>query len=537
MKTTRQCLSLLTMTWLLGCPDDGGEQTTTPASTSADSGSTDGDSDDPTTSSDPTEGTTTEGTTEADTTTGEPPVGPITIDTVSPSSQAVAAPRGGDVVISLDGVVDPATVSASTVAVFGRWSGVSTGALAVEDGGQTIRFSPDTPMFAGEWVTVTLSRGLGSASGEPLALGYQWGFWTDGDPGSMDLTLIDQRSTRMPGEGWIQSYGAYAGDLDHDGDSDLMIPNEQSDDARIFLNDGTGGFPTMAVHPIPNGSVPSTNEGADFDMDGHTDFAIGSAGGPNLSVFMGEGDGTATHHANYAVGESVRGLCVLDLDGDGDPDMVSASRTGGGDGDISVLINDGTGTFAITDTINPGGVGETACAAGDANNDGLMDVFIAALQSDQLFVYLSDGEGGLSLGETVSVGGAWMLATGDVDGDGNVDVVGADFGGNTMTVVHTDGAGGLGAPDTYPVGSSPLAIDLGDVDGDGDLDAITSNFNGASFTLYENDGTGEFGNPRTLPATAAGSCAIIHDRDGDGDVDITAIDELDDIIFFFDNAG
>ncbi|MCH9681835.1 MAG: FG-GAP-like repeat-containing protein [Deltaproteobacteria bacterium] len=522
---------------LSGCPDDGGEQTTDPAMTTSGGSSTGDASGDPTGSGDPTEDPSGKDTTADDGTTSAPE-GPIAVDTVTPNSQVVAAARDGDIVVTFEGFVDPATVSPATFAVFGRWSGVRTGTLAVEDDGQTIRFTPDAPLFAGEWVTVTLSRNLASASGQPLALGYQWGFWAAGDPGTLDVTLVGQRSTRLPGEGWIQSYGAYAGDLDHDGDSDLMIPNEQADDARIFLNDGAGGFPDFQVYPIPGGSVPSTNEGADFDMDGHTDFAIGSAGGPNLSVFMGAGDGTVMHHDNYAVGQSVRGVCVLDLDGDGDADMVSASRTGAsGDGDISVLHNDGTGVFTITETINPGGVGETACATGDANGDGLMDVFIGALQSNQLFLYLSDGEGSLSLADTLDVGGAWMLATGDIDGDGNVDAVGADFAGNTMTVVRTDGAGGLMPADSYGVGSSPLAIDLGDVDGDGDLDAITSNFSGADFTLYENDGAGGFGNARTLPATSAGSCAIIHDRDGDGDVDITAIDELDDIIFFFDNAG
>jgi len=42
-------------------------------------------------------------------------------------------------------------------------------------------------------------------------------------------------------------------------------------------------------------------------------------------------------------------------------------------------------------------------------------------------------------------------------------------------------------------------------------------------------------NRRTLDASSAGSCATLHDRDNDGDLDITGIDEIDDLIFIFDN--
>jgi len=44
-------------------------------------------------------------------------------------------------------------------------------------------------------------------------------------------------------------------------------------------------------------------------------------------------------------------------------------------------------------------------------------------------------------------------------------------------------------------------------------------------------------NPRTLPAASAGSCAVLHDRDRDGDLDMTGIDELNDLIFIFDNTA
>jgi hypothetical protein len=104
-----------------------------------------------------------------------------------------------------------------------------------------------------------------------------------------------------------------------------------------------------------------------------------------------------------------------------------------------------------------------------------------------------------------------------------------------MSVVPGDGNGGLLTARSFTTGTFPIAIDLGDLDGDGDLDAVTSNFGSASFSVFENTGRGDFTPRQPLPSVSSGSCAILHDRDNDGDLDITAIDEVDDLILFFEN--
>ncbi|MBK6994905.1 MAG: VCBS repeat-containing protein [Lewinellaceae bacterium] len=131
--------------------------------------------------------------------------------------------------------------------VFGRWSGPAAGSFTLEDGGQRIVFSPAQPFFAGEMVTVSVNKKLLSALGTPLEKGYFWQYGIKTAPGSLQQNKIETIELRLPGESWIQTYGAYAGDLNNDGHSDITAVNEQTDDVRILLNNGAGQFPTTSA--------------------------------------------------------------------------------------------------------------------------------------------------------------------------------------------------------------------------------------------------------------------------------------------------
>ncbi|MFQ5570916.1 MAG: FG-GAP-like repeat-containing protein [Rhodothermales bacterium] len=461
---------------------------------------------------------------------------PDTLEVVSvfPAAQSLTAAPDTPVILTFNTTVDPATVDSASVMVFGRWSGVAKGTLAFEADNTQIRFTPERAFSAGETVTVALSRRLMSATGHPMRSGFAAQFWTMPRRASLDLVETDRLAVRRPAEGHVQTYGAYAGDFDGDGYTDFAVPNERANDVRFFMNDGAGSFGPPSIYPIPGGSEPSTNEGADFNLDGKLDFAVGNRGGDKVSVFIGNGDGTLNGPTNYDAADEVQGLAVLDLDGDGYPDIATANR---GSNQIALLRNNGDGTFTRTQRITIEGDGAAAAAAADANEDGIMDLFVGTFSSREILLYLGDGEGGLTFHTKGSIGGqSWMLATGDVNGDGHVDVVSANSNDDHAAVVFNDGQGTLSSPVTYDSGQFPLAIDLGDLDGDGDLDMVTSNFRSADWTIFENAGDGTFVNPSSLPAGQAASCSVLHDRNNDGTLDMTGIDELVDLLFLFTNA-
>lgn len=451
----------------------------------------------------------------------------------NPVSQSLVTAPGDAIHIMFDQPIDEATVTPNTFQVYGRWSGPMQGTYSFHSGSTVIKFTPDRDFFYGEWIRVGLSSGIQSAVGIPLTNGYSFNFWTKALPASLDLNFEGQIDMRLPGEGQITCYGAYAGDVNDDEFSDLVVIVEDSDDIRVLLSDGPNGYDPFIIFELPPVQGPSTNEGADFNHDGLIDMAIGSTYSDQVNVLMGDAITVFGNQHNYQTGQGVRGLAVADFNGDGWEDIVTANRAAS---TISVLINDGTGLFQPAVNIDTGLQNETAIAATDLNNDGYVDLLVGGYTSNLIMSLLNDGTGNFTTSDVAtSTGGPWMIAIGDVNGDSFVDVAVANSLTHRIAIIMTDGNGGLNFDAYYDVDTFPVAIDLGDIDGDGDLDFISSNVGGPNFILMENDGSGTFINPRIYPSPAGASCATIHDRNNDGALDISLVDEADDVVLLYNN--
>lgn len=459
--------------------------------------------------------------------------GNLFVSSASPPPQSMNFLPSVEIVINFNNPIDITSFNDTTFQVWGRWSGVHFGTLIPYSNNTAVLFTPDENFFYGELVTVSLSKGIKDQQGNYLSSGYSWNFWTRTLLGTMNLTRTSTINVREPGENWIQTYGTYAGDLDRDGWSDFIVPNENANDIRVFMNDQQGSYEDFTIFNITGGSRPSTNEGFDYNLDGFMDFTCGNSTNNQVTVFTGDGMGGFSNIQNYNADSGVRGLVILDADGDGFSDIVTANRDAS---TVSIIINNGNGSFAAPINFEGNGDGETAAATSDVNGDGIMDLFLGAIYSDEVILWLGDGNGNFIFSDEVTVGNSpWMVVSGDVNNDGVPDVVCANSSASSFSVVLCDSLGNLSSPINYSVGQFPLSVDLGDVDGDLDLDIITSNFTGANFTLYENDGTGVFINRNDLPSDLAGSCAVFHDRDNDGDMDLTGIDERQDLLILFTN--
>ncbi len=77
------------------------------------------------------------------------------------------------------------------------------------------------------------------------------------------------------------------GDLDGDGDIDLVVADEMNDRVLIALNNGAGVFSTGPTYPASD--QPGIVLIADVDADGSPDIAVGSRASGGLDMFLSNG--------------------------------------------------------------------------------------------------------------------------------------------------------------------------------------------------------------------------------------------------------
>lgn len=431
-----------------------------------------------------------------------------------------------------------ASVTAASFWAFARWSGTVQGAIGFEDGDQIITLTPNHAFSHGESVMVMLSHDIQAADGSPLrAAGFSWQFMTRVRLAPMSFSALPPLFTRTTPRQSVRTYGGIASDLNHDGWLDLTLVNEDSADLRVFLHSATALTPYGSfVQPtFPVGPRASPSEPSDFNHDGHTDITVVNINGNNVSILLGNGNGTYGPQQLVAVGNAPRGNAVLDADGDGDIDIVNTNSSGAGS--LSLLLNNGNGVFAAPITFDAGVSGEYALGSADMNNDGILDLVVGSRISQQIIVNRGNGNGTFTPLAAHSAGGAvWMLVCGDVNGDGNMDAATANSSSNNGAILLGNGAGGLGLPQTIAADPFPLGTDVGDLDGDGDLDWVLSSFSG-DWRLYTNNGSGAFSFLQEFDAPQAASCALFFDCDNDGDLDLGLIDELEDVVIVQRNSG
>lgn len=459
----------------------------------------------------------------------------LNVVAVSPAACSQNNPPATLIAVTFDRPVDPSTFTPQRFNAFARNSGPVVGTLTFSAGDTVVTLAPSSPFAAGEPVVVQLSHDLRAADGSFLrSAGHAWRFWTRTNPSSLALAIVDVMSTSEPRES-TTPYGASATDLDHDGWIDLTVVNESSNDARVFLNraDGTGLFEPFLTPTFPLGAVPSPNEPADFNLDGHADLCVANTSGAKLSVILGNGDGTYAPQQILSLPGSGRGIAVLDVDGDADADIVTANNSAS---NLSLFINTG-GVFALAGSFDAGFAGEWGLASSDMNGDGIFDLVIGSHSVNKVAVRLGNGNGTFAPAVQQNSGGAvWMLVLADLDGDGIEDVATANSNSNNGAILKGNGSGGLLAPVTYPSDPFALATDLGDLDGDGDMDWVISSYSG-DWRVYRNNGVGAFTFHVELPSSIAASCATMGDFDRDGDIDLALIDELADELIIVSNSG
>lgn len=344
-----------------------------------------------------------------------------------------------------------------------------------------------------------------------------------------------------------------AGDLDRDGDLDVIVADREAGTLAAFLqsrpgvlgvegetirSDFTLGGP--AVTPEPTAVVI-----ADLDCNGWLDVASTSyrsrGESPQfapVTVFLQQTAG-GFQDAPLKLGEGdvgAQSLAAGDLDRNGYPDLVAAFLL---TGQLAVFYQSAPGVFSeepvTIDAWRP-----MTLALGHFNQDERLDIVAGDFENKELLVFLQTEQGGFMPHQQSPIGcsdntdGPRMVLATDVNGDGYTDIVSANKWNRSLSVFYQY-EGMFKAPlqvtaphEHWSLLRKPVTVDAGDLDGDGRLDLVCGSLETNHLDILHQSALGDF--PDHLVVSLGGSPesmdpagVLIVDLDGDGDLDVLSV--------------
>jgi len=226
----------------------------------------------------------------------------------------------------------------------------------------------------------------------------------------------------------------------------------------------------------------------------------------------------------YAVGDGPREGRAADLNGDGLPDVAVANSLSD---DLTVFMNNGDGTLG-TPVFYPVGDLPQSVIAADIDGDGDIDLTVANANVPSISVLKNDGTGAFTTYQTLVLpfqngyGNIRVHTMADFDGDGDIDIAMAMLTPNKYVIVTNDGSGTFGSPQVFDETGEflfPNDLEPADFDGDGDIDLITI-YGTTTVRVYLNNGDATWTILPDFDSVAFANRVAPGDLNNDGIVDI-----------------
>ena len=152
-----------------------------------------------------------------------------------------------------------------------------------------------------------------------------------------------------PLSGFIGAFSIVMDDFNGDGAPDVAVSHAEVDASQVtvYLNDGAGGFANFATYDSAFSDVVYVTDVASGDMDGDGDVDLVATliNTGHVRLLRNAGDGTfGAPEAVGLDGLAPKGIAVGDLDDDGDLDYAVVRVTVSGDDGLLIGLNTGDGS-------------------------------------------------------------------------------------------------------------------------------------------------------------------------------------------------
>lgn len=221
-------------------------------------------------------------------------------------------------------------------------------------------------------------------------------------------------------------------DLNGDQYPDLLVANRQSPSFIIF-NDGQGRFPAENQHKLATESATTIVCG-DFDADGRMDVAVPHRDAGKSRIYLNDDNCSFQRMSVFGPASSSTRACATgDLNGDGHVDLVLGDDRLGG----MICINDGKGNFPSIVPLGPPKLMPYAIVVADMNQDQRLDIVIGYAEGgSRLFLHTGEGTAFQESAFGDGKGSVYGMASGDVNADGHIDIVQARSDANNVLFIN-----------------------------------------------------------------------------------------------------